>query len=106
MGVVAGQPIRSREQKTVEGPGGDLFTQAFQAGAMQGCAAEAVIAENEILGERPALRLGMRPEAVELLINSLGVSLVLRRDAHIQSKTHQVPPAREPPEGAPPARGA
>src|SRR4051794_12934516 len=109
MGVIAGEAIGGGEQQAVEDPGGDLLAESFQAGAVQGRTAEAVVAEDEIVSENPALSLGMDAQAIQLLVNGLGLGLVLRRNAHIQSNTHQIPPVREslrgsPPEGA--ARGA
>ncbi len=60
---------------TSHSPGSTSYRTGSEAGA-----AIAVVAEDAIYGQAPALPLGMGAEAIELLVSCLGLGLALGRD--------------------------
>src|SRR6266498_4908565 len=93
MDIFAGQPIRVGEQDPIEFREGDSIAQAIQAGASQLRATVAIIAEDILGCQRPALGLDIGPQALELLLNGLCLGLPLGGHTHIDSYSHDAPPA-------------
>src|SRR4051812_6499784 len=71
-----------------------LIAQAIQGRALQAGPAIAIVAENVVAGQHPALLVDMLLEAAELLLNGLIVDLIEGRHADIDCYTHWVPPGR------------
>jgi hypothetical protein len=92
--VVAGQPIRGRDQDQVKAAGGGAIAQAAEARTPQGRAAVAVIADDLIGGHVPALLPGVPRQTLHLLLDRLGLRLTLRRYPDIKRHSHGHPPAR------------
>ena len=93
MDIVARQTIGCGDQYLLEGGKGGVVAQAIQARAIELGAAIAIIAIDVLVGEMPLGMLGhMRPQAVKLLVNRLGLLLAAGRDSGIQSDFHHSPP--------------
>ena len=88
MHVVSRQPVRRRDQHPVEDAQRHAVAQPLQAGPLQIGAAVAVIAEDVLVRHRPALRLGMPPQAIQLLGDAVGLGLALRRHTCVESGPH------------------
>ncbi len=70
--------------------------QMIQPRAVQCCAAMAVVPEDVLLIDCPALTDYVLTQPVELLINRLGQGLAIGRDTCIECNLHLPPPVREP----------
>ncbi len=88
MHVVAGQPVGGGDQHAVEGTQGGAVPQPLQARTPQAGAAVAVIAEYVLLRHRPTLREGVRPQAIELPGDAVGLRLAVRGHTRIKSNPH------------------
>jgi hypothetical protein len=86
--VVAGQPIGGGDRHPVEGAQRGAIPQPLQAGAPEAGAAEAVIAEDVLVRHRPALREGVRPQAIELLGDAVGLRLALGGHPRVEGDPH------------------
>jgi len=89
---VARQAIRSRDQDHIQLPIADAITQAIQSWPIQAGATAAIIAKNMGLGDSPLALLKGVLELIKLLFDGLGLSLVGRGNAEIQSNSHLGPP--------------
>ncbi len=86
--VVARQPVGRGDQHPVEDAQGGAVAQPLQAGTPQAGAAAAVIAEDVLLRHRPALPEGVRPQAIELLGDAVGLRLPSRGHPRVESDPH------------------
>ena len=75
MDVVAGQPIRGRDQNQVNFTQRGLLAQPLQTRPGQLGPAIAIISKNPFFGQFPALFSDVGLEPVELLINGLALLL-------------------------------
>src|SRR3954467_15646350 len=96
--IVARQSVRRGDQEAVQPSARDGVTQAVQAGTPEAGAAVAVVAEDLILRQDPALRRGMAAQAVDLLLNGLRPSLAPARDSDVAGYSHDGSPPRCPAE--------
>ncbi len=103
MDVVARQPVGVGDQHPIHLRGPDRIPQAIQARSVQTRPAVAVVAENVLRGQFPALAPKVGSQPLQLLLDRLGLGLTLRRNPDINRQTHQSPPARS---ASPNAAGA
>lgn len=102
MDVIARQTVGGRQHQPVDKTLPDSVPQPIQAGAVQPCAAVAVIAENQRGVECDARSLKVGSQAVQLLLNGLLVDLVLGRHPRIHGNSHHLAsPVRVGAEGPP-----
>jgi hypothetical protein len=94
MDVVARQPVRRGDHDQVERAGGRTVAQAVETRTPQGGAAAAVIAEDAIGGHVPALLPRVVRQALQLLLDRLGLRLAPRRHARVEPHPHDRSPAR------------
>ena len=88
MDIVSRQPIRIGDEDLVERGHGRAIAEPVEAGPLERGAAVAVVTEDVPLGQRPALRLEMCPQPVDLLFDGLCLGLSLGRDTHIDRDPH------------------
>jgi hypothetical protein len=92
MDIIPRQPIRISDEDLVERGHGRPIAEPVQAGALERGAAVAVVTEDVLLEQRPAVGLEMRPQPVDLLLDGLRLGLSLGRDAHIDGDSHRCSP--------------
>jgi hypothetical protein len=93
--VVARQPVRRGDQDAVQPGTRRGVAQAVQARAPEARAAVAVVAEDVLRRQGPALRRGMGVQAIELLLSGLRLDLALGRDPGVRGYLHDgCPPGR------------
>ena len=98
--VVARQPVRRGDQDAVQPGARGGVAQAVQARTPETGAAVASVAKDLVLRQGPALRCGMRVQAVDLLVNGLRPSLASARNPDVAGYLHDGSPPRGPTERA------
>jgi hypothetical protein len=88
MDILSRQPVRRGDQHPVEGTERRAVTQPLQAGPLEAGTAVAIIAEDVLGRHRPALRLGVRLQTLQLLGNAVGLCLTLCRYTCIERDPH------------------
>jgi plasmid stability protein len=83
--VVAGQPVRRGDQDTVQPGARGGVAQTVEPGPLESGAAVAVVAEDALGRQRPALLLGMGTQPVELLVSRLRLGLALGRYSDVDA---------------------
>src|SRR3954451_1826698 len=83
MDIVARQPIRRGDQDPVQTRTRRSIAQAVQARTPEARAAVAIVAEDVLRRQNPALRRGMSTQAIELLLSGLRLDLALGRNPSI-----------------------
>jgi hypothetical protein len=96
MHVVARQPIRRGDQDPVQTRARRGIAQAVQARTPEARTTVAVVAEDVLRRQGPALRRGMSAQAVELLLSGLRLGLALGRDPSIRGYLHGGSPPKRP----------
>jgi hypothetical protein len=77
MDIVARQPIRRGDEDAVQTHARCSIAQAVQAWTPEARTTMAVVTEDMLRRQNPALRLGMSTQTVELLLSGLRLSLAL-----------------------------
>src|SRR3954468_3723275 len=94
MDIVPRKPIRIGDEDLVERGHGRPIAEPVEAGPLERGAAVAVVTEDVPLGQRPAPRLEMGPQPVDLLLDGLCLGLSLGRDTYTDRDSHWCPPTR------------
>src|SRR5689334_548999 len=92
--VIAGQTVRRGDDHQVKAAGGGAVTQAVETRTPQRGATVAVITKDMVEGHVPALLARVALQALNLLLDRLGLRLALRRNPGIERHPHGHPPAR------------
>ena len=86
--VVAGQAIRVGDVQPVEGRQRGPVAEPVESRAAQAGAAVAVVAEDVVVGQPLAPPGDVGPQPLNLLLDGLGLSLSLGRDADVDRAAH------------------
>lgn len=96
MHVVACQPIRRGDQDPVQTRTRRRIAQAVQPRTPEARVAVAVVAEDMLRRQNPALRCGMSTQAVKLLLSDLRLDLALGRNPSVSGYLHDGSPPKSP----------
>jgi hypothetical protein len=77
MNIVAGEPIRRRDEDVVEPGTGRRIAQVIQSWSLQAGSTVAVVAKDRVGRQLPVLGVRMSAEALKLALNRLAIGLTL-----------------------------
>jgi hypothetical protein len=95
MHIVAGQPVRGRDQKAIQLTHRHSISQPLQSRPFETGAAVAIIPEDVLDRHAPPLLEGMGLQALQLLSEAVGLCLALGGHPCIDPDPHDYPPLEE-----------